>query len=166
MRTKKGSNCAGEVFRGDFESALRFVLALAEETQSNFLVHIVLEIGVLLQFPGDGIGLQKGFDHGLDRNVIEFAALPHILHMPLTFTIEGMVERIAATIEFERQQTELGTQFNVEGRRSLDPTSIEEDGCVTMPAEQICLHQLTHACGRKVIAHVRESKPRGNTDAA
>ena len=61
--------------------------------------------------------------------------------MSLSFQVEGMINGILGTVEFEAFLSEALTEFEVEGRGGLDPLLIEQDAGITMPHENIRLHQ-------------------------
>ena len=108
--------------------------------------------------PADGVmALEIGHQLG-QRQVVEAAALGHVLHVPVAGQVEGVVDRIVAAVELQRQQAEALAQLDVEGRCGLAPGTVQPDLGVAVPVEDVGLHAGPHALGAEVVAHVGKTQ--------
>ncbi len=93
-------------------------------------------------------------------------AVEQVFHVALAALVERVVDRIGAAVELERQEAEAVAEFDVEGRRGLQPAAVEEDIGVAVPGEHVRLHGPAHALGRQMVAHVGKAETRRNADGA
>ena len=112
---------------------------------------------------GFGFGAH-GADHaatghdGLERQVVEGAALVQVFHVAVAGTVERVVDRVLVAIEFQWLQLEFLAQLDVESGRGLAPLAVEQDRRVAVPVEDIGLHGLAQALGAQVVAHIGKTQ--------
>ena len=86
-----------------------------------------------------------------------------VFHMLFPLKIKRMKKCIVVSVKIERFNSKRPTQLNIESRSSFYPVSIQTNGRISMPIENIILYMLAHTFGRHVVAHISETDPGWNT---
>src|SRR3954470_14343092 len=110
--------------------------------------------GVRPQVEVGRIGLAEDAPDLLRRDVGIGAAETDVLHMAAVVLVERVEDRVLRAVELERPDAEAPAHLEVEGRRRLDPCTVEPQVRVAVEHEEVSPHFGRQGWRREVVLHV------------